>query len=67
LPAPSPGFTFTIIDKANNFNTHNCTIVRHGSESIDGSAATKILSTTGQRVIIWSDGTNWYTLTGTHA
>jgi len=35
--------------------------VRHGTENIDGVAASKVYSAAGTRATIVSDGTNWFT------
>lgn len=67
LPAPSNGRVLLLIDSTNSFATHNCTLARPGTQNIDAAAANKTLSTAGQRVFIWSDGTNYFTLSGSHA
>ena len=61
LPTPSNGRRLRIIDKKNSFATHNCTLVRSGTEKIDNVASTKTLSTNGYRGWVESDGTDWYT------
>lgn len=61
LPAPLAGRSFTVIDKANTFNTHNLTLAQHASEKINGVAASLVLSNNGTRIGIVSDGTDYYT------
>jgi len=52
-----------LIDSTNSFATHNLTLVRHGTENIDGVAASKVISSAGYRGTIISDGSNWFTMT----
>lgn len=60
LPTPSNGRTLIIKDIAGTSNTHNITIVRNGSEMIEGIAASKILQTNYGTVTLVADGTNWW-------
>lgn len=61
LPAPTNGRHLYLIDKANHFGTSNCTLAQHAIEKIDGTAASKTLASSGERCLIDSDGTDWYT------
>lgn len=60
LPTPTNGRCFQLIDKKNTFNTNNLTLVRHAAEKIDNVAASKVVSASGYRAQICSDGTDWY-------
>lgn len=62
LPTPRAGLFFDIKDSTNQADSNNITLTRHGSESIDASAADKTLSTQGGSWRIYSDGTNWFSL-----
>lgn len=65
LPAPGTvgaGATYIIYDATNQWGTHNLTVARNASESINGSASNLTLSTAGQRCVIWTNGTNWFTM-----
>jgi hypothetical protein len=61
LPAPTAGRQLVLVDSTNSFATHNLTLARHGSENIDGVAASKVYAAAGTRATITSDGTNWVT------
>jgi hypothetical protein len=61
LPAPTNGRMLVIKDKKQTFATNNLTLARNGSEKIDGTAASLVLSTNNQELIVVSDGTDWYT------
>ena len=61
LPAPTNGRTLVIKDKKQSFASNNLTLARHGTEKIDGVAASLVLSTNNQEIIVTSDGTDWYT------
>lgn len=61
LPTPTAGRTLVLVDTKNNFATANLTLTRHGSEKIDGVAASKVYSANSTRAHILSDGTDWYT------
>jgi len=60
LPTPASGLRFTIKDKTGSANTNNITLVRAGSEQIEGIAASKVLQTNWGSWTIISDGTNWF-------
>lgn len=60
LPAPSAGLRFVIKDSTGQAQTNNITVVRNGSEQIEGVAASKILQTNWGSWTIISDGTNWF-------
>lgn len=62
LPAPSNGRVLIIKDISGTANTNNITLVRNGSESIEGIAASKILQTNWGAWTFTSDGTNWFML-----
>jgi hypothetical protein len=55
------GRRFRVVDYSNSFATHNLTLLRVGSEKIDGVAASKVISTNGYRGWVEFDGTDWYT------
>lgn len=59
LPTPTAGRTLRIRDIGGQAETNNITLVRHGSESINGLAASRILQTNFGLWIVTSDGTNW--------
>ncbi len=61
LPTPNSALRFVIVDAGNGFNSHNLTLHRHGSETINGSAVDLALSTNGATYIITCDGSNWWT------
>lgn len=60
LPAPVSGFQITIKDKSGLAQTNNITVVRAGSEQIEGVAASKILQTNWGSWKLINDGTNWF-------
>lgn len=60
LPIPVTGAFITIKDKTGSFQSNNLTVVRNGSEQIEGLAASKILQTNWGAFNIFSDGTNWF-------
>jgi hypothetical protein len=62
LPVPVKGATFQIWDISGTAETNNITLVRHGSENINGIAASRVLSTNwGHWTVVCYDGTNWIT------
>ena len=68
LPAPATvgsGATYIISDTTNQWATHNLTLARNSTEKINNSAANLTLNTAGQRVLVWTNGTDWFTLRGT--
>lgn len=60
LPSPAANFKVTIKDKSGLSATNNITIVRAGSEQIEGVAASKILQSNWGCWSFISDGTNWF-------
>lgn len=60
LPTPTNGRLLIIKDISGQASTNNITLVRHGSESIEGLAASKLLQTNWGAWTITSDGTNWF-------
>jgi hypothetical protein len=60
LPAPTTGRVIVVKDISGALETHNCTLVRHGSENIEGLAASRVLNTNFGNYTITSDGTNWF-------
>lgn len=61
LPTPSTvsGRMFRIKDVGGTLSTNNLTVVRAGSETIEGVAASLILSANRGEYTLMSDGTNW--------
>lgn len=55
------GRPLIFIDTGNNASANNITLTASGSDTIDGSG-TKVMNTNLQRVILWSNGANWYSL-----
>lgn len=62
LPAPAAGLNFYIKDKTGQCATNNITVVRNGSEQIEGIAASKTFQTNWGSWRVLSDGTNWFVL-----
>lgn len=60
LPTPTSGRILIIKDKAGTAATNNVTIVRNGSERIEGLSASYVLQTNFGGVVLTSDGTDWY-------
>jgi hypothetical protein len=60
LPAPTNGRVVIIKDSTFNAATNNITIVRNGSEKIEGVAASRILSSNGMSITLTSNGTDWF-------
>ena len=60
LPTPTPGFQITLKDKSGLAQTNNITVIRAGSEQIEGVAASKICQTNWGSWKFISDGTNWF-------
>ena len=61
LPAPTSGRFLIIKDKKQTFNTNNLTLIRNGSEKIDGYAGSVVYDKVNHNLMITSDGTDWYT------
>lgn len=60
LPTPTNGRRFTIVDSTGSFATNNATLARHGSEKINGVAASLVLATAWGIYNVYSDGTDWF-------
>jgi hypothetical protein len=60
LPVPAAGAVYIIKDISGNAATHNITIARHGSESIDGVAASFVIASDYGGIGLMSDGQNWF-------
>lgn len=60
LPAPAANFKITIKDKTGQAATNNITLVRNGSEAIEGVSANKLLQTNWGCFTIISDGTDYF-------
>lgn len=60
LPAPYANLYIAIKDVTGSAQTNNITIVRNGSEKIEGLAASKILQTNWGSWCLFSDGTDWF-------
>lgn len=62
LPTPKAGLVYTFIDIASELETNAATLLRSGSENIEGSAANFALRFNGGKWKLTSDGTNWFFL-----
>lgn len=60
LPAPVNGREFLFKDISGSANTNNITLVRNGSEKIEGLAASKVLQTNWGAWKLVSNGTDWF-------
>lgn len=60
LPTAASNFSFLVKDRDGNFLTNNCTIHRHGSESIEGLAADYVMAASWGEWGLICDGTNWF-------
>jgi hypothetical protein len=60
LPAPSANFHCVIKDMSGDLTANSITIVRNGTENIDGNAANFIMKSNNQSITLFSDGTDWY-------
>lgn len=60
LFSPVSGAFVIIKDKTGSFQTNNLTVVRFGSEKIEGIAASKALQTNWGAFSLFSDGTDWF-------
>ena len=60
LPNPAFNATVEIKDVSGTFNTNNCTVVRYGSELLEGLAASKVLRSQWGSYRFQSNGTNYY-------
>lgn len=62
MPTPSANAWFWVKDVSGNAAVHNITLVRHGSEKINGVASNKVLSISAGEWLFACDGTDWYML-----
>lgn len=60
LPAPTNGRFVLIKDISGNAATNNITLVRNGTERIEGVAASRTLQTNWGSWLISSNGTDWF-------
>ncbi len=60
LPTPASGIRIVVKDSDGTANTNNITIVRAGSESIDGVAASFTIDINFASFTFVSDGTDWF-------
>lgn len=62
LPTPTAGAMITIKDISNNANVNNITIVRAGSEQIEGVSANYVFDIAFQSLTLVSDGSSWWVI-----
>lgn len=60
LPAPSASMHIVIKDLSGDLLNKTVTIVRNGTESIDGQAANITLESDFESTTLLSDGVDWY-------
>lgn len=60
LPAPAANFHCVIKDLSGDLLNKTVTIVRNGTENIDGQASNKVLTSNYQAVTLFSDGADWF-------
>jgi hypothetical protein len=60
FPAPTNGRIIVVKDKTGTCETNNITMVRNGSEKIDGLAASRVLNTNWGYWTFTSDGVDWF-------
>lgn len=60
LPSPVSGTEIIIKDVTGSANVNNITVVRFGSETIEGVAASYTMDQTYQSLTFIADGTNWW-------
>lgn len=60
LPTPVLNGFIMVKDSTGSFGTNNLTIVRSGSEKIEGVAASKVLQTNWGAFTFLSNGTDWF-------
>jgi len=60
LPAPTASFHCVLKDLSGNISSNPITIVRNGTEKIDGIASNFTLNSNNQAISLISDGVDWY-------
>jgi hypothetical protein len=60
LPAPSASIHIVVKDLSGDLLNKTVTIVRNGTESIDGQASNLVLSSDFESATLLSDGVDWY-------
>jgi hypothetical protein len=60
LPTPTSGRLLVIVDVKLNFATANLTVVPHGAEKVNLVGGSLVLSASGGRYSIESNGTDWF-------
>lgn len=60
LPAPSASFHCVIKDLSGDIANNPISIIRNGTENIDGAAANFALTSNKQSISLISDGVDWY-------
>ena len=61
LPTPVVNLWFIVKDATSNAINNNITIHRAASETIDGNASDLVIASSNAGVILYTDGTNWFT------
>jgi hypothetical protein len=62
LPAPIANFHCVIKDISGDLLNKVVTIVRNGSENIDGQAANKLVQSDYESITLFSNGADWFIL-----
>jgi microcystin-dependent protein len=62
MPIPASNNWFWVKDVSNNASVNNITLIRHGTEQINGVAANKVLNISAGEWLFACDGTNWFML-----
>jgi hypothetical protein len=60
LPAPSASFHCVLKDLSGDLLNKTVTIVRNGTENIDGQASNIVLQSDFESATLLSDGVDWY-------
>jgi hypothetical protein len=60
LPAPAANFHCVIKDLSGDLTANSITIVRNGTENIDGAANNFVMKSNNQSITLFSDGTDWF-------
>lgn len=60
LPAPIANFHCILKDISGDLLNKVVTIVRNGTENIDGQAANKLMQSDYESIMLFSDGTDWF-------